>query len=442
MIRKILKTTDPILRQPVEDVVDFDFDFQKLVDDMVETMRKNNGVGLAAPQIGELKNVFVCEFAGHDQEEDELTFPLTVICNPKIVKFSKEQKKMVEGCLSFPGIELVIKRPENLIIKGKDRYGKDIEIEANKLYARAIQHEFDHLNSTLLIDRMEEIGVIFIGTGSLGAKTLELLINEPQYKIISVVTGEQKEIVSRNKKESRNSILEIARKNKLPILITKNIKDQRAVEKIAKMKADVGIMADFGQIIPKEVISATKHGIINIHPSLLPKYRGPSPITAPIINGDKITGVSLILTSEKMDAGDIIAQAKVKLSGSETSSILKEYLGELGATLLFNSLPYYLAGDLKPRPQNENEATYTNIVKTEDGYVDPNTSGVEIERKVRAFDSWPKVYTIVKNKRVQILATHFSQDGALVIDRVKPEGKKEMSYEDFKNGYRSELTFS
>lgn len=437
---KIHKTNDPVLRTPVEKVADFDFELEKLIDDMVETMRKKNGVGLAAPQVGASKNVFVVEFEG-EKDSKLKSFPLTVICNPEITHFSKKKRKMVEGCLSFPGMELLIKRPESLKIKGQDRYGKKFEIGADGLFARVIQHEFDHLNSTLLIDHMEEIKTIFIGTGTLGAKALELLIHDPQYKIELVVTGEEKNIVSRNKAEKKNIILEIAKKNKLPVLVTKNIKDTAVIEKIRKTKPEIGVMADFGQIIPKEVLNIPKHGVINIHPSLLPKHRGPAPITQTILDGDRLAGVSLILTSDKMDAGDIIAQTSVELSGSETAGILKEYLSKIGASLLLNSIPYYIAGDLKLDPQKEAEATYTAIIKPEDGYVDAKTPTEVVERKIRAFDSWPKVYTKTNGKRIQLLSAHFNEEGKLEIDQVKPEGKNEMSYADFQNGYKTKLTF-
>ncbi|MFA4995542.1 MAG: methionyl-tRNA formyltransferase [Patescibacteria group bacterium] len=443
MILKIKKTNDPILREPVEKVVDFGFEFQKFIDDMVETMHKKNGVGLAAPQVGESKNVFICGFEGDKDNEDErkISFPLTVICNPKITNFSSKKCKMVEGCLSFPGMELIINRPEAVTIQGQDRYGKNIEIKADGLYARAIQHEYDHLNSTLLIDRLEEIKIIFIGTGTLGAKSLELLAKDPQYKILAVITGSEKKVISRNKSEKKNVILEIAKNNKLNAIVTDNIKNPETIEKIKKLKPELGVMADFGQIIPREVLDIPEHGVINIHPSLLPKHRGSSPIQQTILDGDKFTGVSLILTSEKMDAGDIISQTKVELSGAETSGILKDYLSQIGASMLLNSIPYYMTGDLKPFPQKEEKATYTKMIKPEDGYVDAQTKAAVVERKVRAFDQWPKVYTKIKNKRVQITSSHFEEDGVFVIDRVKPEGKKEMNYSDFQNGYKTELTF-
>jgi len=441
MILKVRKSNDPILRQPAEEVTDFGHEFQFLVDNMIETMRKNNGVGLAAPQVGVSKQFFIVEFEG-DKEVDMKPFPLTVVCNPKIVKSSKEERKMVEGCLSFPGLEILIKRPEKIIIKGKDRHGKDIEIEADDLYARVLQHENDHLSCTLFIDKIEESKIIFIGTGTLGLKSLEFLAQDLQYKILSVITGESKEIRRHGKVHHEvNPIKKLAQKYDLPIIETSNIKDVKIIEKIKKLKPDLGIMADFGQIVPKDVLDIPKHGIINIHPSLLPKYRGASPIQAPILNGDKITGVTLILTAPKMDAGDIISLVKAEVSQGETSTTLKTFLGEVAASLLLNTIPYYLASDIKPEPQNESQATFTKIFKAEDGFVDANTSAEEVERKIRAFDVWPKVYTIVNNKRIQIISAHFEQDGKFTIDIVKPEGKTEMDYLDWKRGHKAEIIF-
>lgn len=441
MILKVRQTTDPILREPATPVTDFGHDFQFLIDNMIETMRKNNGIGLAAPQVGVGSQAFVCEFAG-DKDIELPAFPLTVICNPEIVEYSDEKCKMVEGCLSFPGMELLVKRPKKVKVKGLDRYGKALEIEADQLFGRVIQHENDHLHSTLMIDLIHETSLIFIGTGSLGVPSLEALANDRQYKILSVITGEAKSVVSRGQKTQKNLILEKAKELKLPVIETSNINDPKTVEKIAKLKPDLGIMADFGQIIKAEVLAIPKYGIVNIHPSLLPLHRGPSPIQQTILDGDKATGISLILTEKKMDAGGIISQGKAKLSPAETSTTLKDYLADAAATLLLNTLPYYLAGDLKPVPQEESEATYTKLFTKEDGLVTEKNTGEEVERKIRAFSEWPGVYAMVRGKRIQITAAHLEKDGLFVIDRVKPEGKREMTYDEYCAGHKDKLTFS
>ncbi len=437
MKREIKKTNDPILRKPTEKVEDFDLELQSIIDDMIETMRSESGVGLAAPQIGISKKILVCEYPTNEESKIK-GFPLTVICNPEITYSSKDQCRMVEGCLSFPGLDVLVKRPKKIKITGHDRYGKKLELEADELFARVLQHENDHLNSTLLIDHIKEVDTVFIGTGSLGADTLEAIAVDAQYRIKLVITSDF-EAVSRTTKE--NQIAKIAKKYKLPLIKTRNINTPEVVEKIKSLKPEIGIMADFGQIIKPEILKIPKYGIVNNHPSLLPKHRGPSPIQQTILDGDKKAGVTLILTGAKMDAGDIISQAIVKLSGSETSTILKDYLAGMAASLILNSIPYYLAGDLKPEPQRESQATYSRLFKKEDGLVTTETSAVEVERKIRAFDSWPKVFVVAKDKRIQICAVHFDQDKKLVIDRVKPESKQEMSYEDFVRGYHTELTF-
>lgn len=439
MFLDIKKEGDPVLRQPTEKVTDFGFEFQKFVDDMVATMRKT-GMGLAAPQVGVSKKLFVAELTVEKGSEFE-GFPLTILANPEIIESSKSQVSMVEGCLSIPGREIIVKRPKRVTVKGQDRYGNEVIIQADKLQARAMQHEIDHLNCTLMVDHIQTTKTMFIGTGPFGVKALERLIADTQYDIVGVVTGDTRATI-RGKKVERNEIYEIAKKAKIPILRTENIKDENSIEKIKKWHPQLGVMADFGQIIPESVINIPKYGIINLHPSLLPRHRGPSPIQQTILDGDKSAGITLMLTVKEMDAGPIIAQGVVELSGSETSSILEEYLSDFAATLLLESLPYYLTGEIKPIKQVEENATYTTLFKKDDGFVDTNTPATVVERKIRAFDQWPKVYTLIGGKRIQLLASHFGEGGELVLDRVKPEGKKEMSYVDFKNGYRSPLTFT
>lgn len=435
----IKKGKDPILRQPTEKVDDFGLEFQHFLDDMVETMREDNGIGLAAPQVGQSKKVIVCEFNG-DKAAKLKPVPLTILCNPEIKKFSEHKRNMVEGCLSFPGMEILVKRPSKVVVTGQDRYGNPIVLETDNLYARVLQHEIDHLNCTLLPDHIQETNIIFIGTGTLGVPALQALALDPQYKIKLVITGVV-ESSGRKSKKVVNPIEETAKKLNLPLLKVKNINDEKIVEQIRKAKPALGIMADFGQIISSDIINIPKHGIINIHPSLLPRHRGPSPVQQTILDGDKETGVSLILTVQKMDAGSIIAQATLKLNNTETSTILKDYLANGGATLLLNSLPYYLAGDLKPEDQEDSKATYSHLFEKNNGFVDENTSAIEVERKIRAFSEWPKVHTSVKGKRVQILASHFDALGNFFVDQVKPEGRTEMSYDDFVRGYHTKLTF-
>lgn len=441
---KVFKGKDPILREPTKEVEAFDMELQNLIDNMVDTMRQYNGIGLAAPQVGQSKKIIVCEFQpddGSKEEEGYEKFPLTVLCNPKIKKLSKEQCKMVEGCLSFPGMELVVKRPKEITVEGTDRYGKLVEITADGLYGRVLQHEIDHLESTLFIDHIKEVSVIFFGTGNFGIHALESLHRDPQYKILSVITGNAFN-VKRGKKIENNPIKEMAKKLGVPIIEVTTLKDEKIKGKISKLKPDLGVVTDFGFIIPENIFSIPKYGTVNIHPSLLPKYRGSTPIQAAILAGDKEIGVSLIKIDQGVDSGPVIAHTQIKLSGSENYQILHDYLSELGASLLLTALPYYITNDLKPEAQNDKKASYSKILKKEGGKVTLQTSGIEVDRKVRALYPWPSVYIELNNLRIQIISVHLDKDENLIVDRVKPAGKNEMSYEDFKNGYKIELTFA
>ena len=223
-------------------------------------------------------------------------------------------------------------------------------------------------------------------------------------------------------------------------------------KKIKILEPDLVVIASYGRIIPREILKIPKYGCLNVHGSLLPKYRGPSPIQTAILNGDKETGVTIILMDEKIDHGDIVANSKFNPAKCGTKftyeQLLKE-LASLGAKLLVETIPKWIAGEIKPKPQDEKKATYTKIIKKEDGKIDWSKPADEIERQIRAFNPWPGTFTFWKknNKviRVKILEAEVSQptadqpkagkDNKLIIKKLQPEGKKPMTFEDFKRGH-------
>ncbi len=447
MKRFIYKDPNPVLRKATENVENFDMELQEIIDDMVETMRSGNGIGLAAPQIGISKKIIVCELEQEKENKgtensDSLyqSFPLTVICNAEIIEKSKSQIKMVEGCLSFPGIEIIVERPKNIIIKGQDRYGQPITIKAEKMLGRVLQHEYDHLNSTLLIDHLKEIDLVLFASSDFSIKTLQYLHRDKQYNLKALVTTSQFATI-RGKKEDTNNVKKLAKKLGVKIIEIDSLKKQSVQKLIQDIKADIAVVVDFGLIIPEEVINIFKLGIVNIHPSLLPKYRGSSPIQSTILNGDRYAGVTLILIDNGMDSGPILTQYKIRLKGRETYPILHNYLSELGAEILLDTLPYYLTGEIKPKEQNHNKTTYTKLISKSMGEVFLDDDPILVDRKIRAYDPWPGVYVIIDNSRIQITAAHLDKNTNLIIDRVKPSGKNEMSYQDYINGYKKELTF-
>lgn len=195
------------------------------------------------------------------------------------------------------------------------------------------------------------------------------------------------------------------------------------------------IIAAYGKIIPKEILDIPKYGTLNVHPSLLPKYRGPSPIQSFILNGEKETGVTIMLTDEQMDHGPILAQQELEISNL-TYKKLEEKLAELGGKLLIETIPKWLKAEIKPQEQDHSKATFTKKITKEDGLTDLKNEPAEIiERKIRAFTPWPGVYFFINGKRLIITKAELADSG-LKIERVKPEGKNEMDFEDFLRGYK------
>ncbi len=211
---------------------------------------------------------------------------------------------------------------------------------------------------------------------------------------------------------------------------------------------DVFVVVAYGKIIPKHILDIPNRGALNIHPSLLPKLRGPSPIQSAILTDMKETGVTLMLLDEEMDHGPILAQAKVEienLSDDKTSwppkaSVLEEIFAHIGGELLTENLIPWINGDITEEAQNDDEATFCEMIKKEDGEIDLNADPYQNYLKIQAFDQWPGTYFFVEKRgkriRVKIMDAEF-KDGTLTVTRVVPEGKNEMDYEDFRRGLRA-----
>jgi methionyl-tRNA formyltransferase len=215
--------------------------------------------------------------------------------------------------------------------------------------------------------------------------------------------------------------------------------DQRwQIVKNLKEKPDVGILASYGKILTKEELKKPKHGILNIHPSLLPKYRGPTPVPTAILNGDQETGVTIFKIDEKIDHGPIISQFKEEIRPDDNADELLKRLFTAGAQVLTTILPAYLEGKIKPREQDDSQATYTKKLTREDGKINWQEPPAKIERKIRTFYPWPGTWTEVKikgeKKRLKILKAHL-EGNKLILDQVQLEGKNPVSYKQFQEGY-------
>ncbi len=203
--------------------------------------------------------------------------------------------------------------------------------------------------------------------------------------------------------------------------------DNDFASKLKGLNCDLAIVVAYGKIIPKNVVDMFGMGLINIHPSLLPLYRGPSPIVSAILNGDSETGVSIIKIDEEMDHGPILAQEKIKLSGTEMVEDLEKTLADIGGELLAKVLPEYMNGNIKLQEQDHSKATFCKKITKEDGLIDLNDSGEINYRKYRAYQGWPRTFFFKDGKRMIITKAKF-ENNSFIIEKIIPEGGKETEY--------------
>ena len=208
------------------------------------------------------------------------------------------------------------------------------------------------------------------------------------------------------------------------------------VVKEVDASCDLLVVASHGQIVSKKVLETAKHGALNVHPSLLPKNRGPSPIQTTLLQGDTETGVTIMLMDEEIDHGPILAMESYDMKDKKyTYEELHKKLGEMGADLLVKTIPKWIEGKISPKEQEHDKATYTEKLTREDGKIDWTKPAVYIERQIRAFYPWPGTFTFWAGKRVKILKAHVTQD-KLVIDELQLEGKKPTTMQEFLLGHK------
>jgi methionyl-tRNA formyltransferase len=268
---------------------------------------------------------------------------------------------------------------------------------------------------------------VFFGSGKFVFPIIKVLKN---FGLAFVITTEK-----------QGEFFEFCKKESIPCFSYNSLPKDSLLQKIREARPKLAVLASFGAIIPKEILNIFPLGIINIHPSLLPKYRGPSPVQAAILSGEKTTGVTIIKLDEMVDHGPILAQEKEKILPTDTAQSLYQRLFEKGALLLQTVLPKYLAGKITPKEQNHKEASFTKILKKEDGYISLSSPPEKemLERMIRAYYPWPGVWTKIKKTDIpeaKLLVGKIIKllPGGLI----QVEGGKPMKLLDFQNGYGKE----
>ena len=243
--------------------------------------------------------------------------------------------------------------------------------------------------------------VIFMGTPEFAIPSLEYLVLN-QYQVVAVYTRPDKP-AGRGRSVVSPPLKRAALAWKLPVVQPVNLKSAEVVTQLVELHPDVIVVAAFGQILPLSVLDIPGCRCINIHPSLLPRFRGASPVASAILAGDEFTGVSIMLMDRGLDTGPVLARAQIPISAQETTGSLTAKLSLIAAQLLLEVLPRWSRGELTPQPQSEAEVTYSGSISKEDGELDWRLPAVDIWRRVRAFQPWPECYTGWQGRQLKII---------------------------------------
>ena len=297
--------------------------------------------------------------------------------------------------------------------------------------------------------------IVFIGTGEIGVPTLRALLNS-EHEVVAVVTQPDKRVGREQRIEPPPIKKEIA-KTRIPILQPARIKDQQVTEEIRDFAPDVVVVVAYGQILPRDVLEIPRLACLNLHASLLPRWRGAAPIQATIAAGDCETGITAMYMDEGLDTGDILLQRSVEILPNDTGGSLHDRLAQIAPEALLESLRLVAAGNAPRIPQDNAHATYAPKLKREHGLIDWSESAEAIERKIRAYNPWPVAFMKVDRQNLKVFSASVvdlnGQTGevlrndedlivatgkdALSLAEVQLEGKRRMSAAEFLRGHRA-----
>lgn len=303
-----------------------------------------------------------------------------------------------------------------------------------------------------------DIRIVFMGSPEFALPTLQALSNH--FQVVGVVTQPDRPS-GRGQAVTPPAIKVLAQTLNIPVIQPPHMREPMALEKVRAWQPEVIVVAAFGQILRPEMLNLPPQGCINVHASLLPRWRGAAPIQAAILHGDHQTGVTIIKMDAGIDTGPLLSQRAIAIAPEDTAGSLSIKLANSGAELLVETLPPYIRNELHPQPQNENLATYAPMLKKSDGQLDFTQPAQDLARRVRAFNPWPSTFMIWQDRMLKIHRAHavteidqtnqdqqvpgetliyaglpavFTGRGILVLDEVQPEGKKPMAGSKFIHG--------
>jgi len=307
-----------------------------------------------------------------------------------------------------------------------------------------------------------QLRTVFMGTSELAQAVLKALLDE-KYNVVGVFTKPDKK-VGRKQETTETPVKLFAQEQSIPVFQPAKFNED-AIDELKKLKPDMIIVAAYGKILPKKVLDMPGFGCINVHVSLLPKYRGPSPVQNVLLCGEKETGTTIMLMDEGIDTGNMLSQEKIAIEDSDTADILSEKLADLSAKLLVKTLPPWVDRKIEPQIQDHTQATLCQLIEREDGHIFWEEEAETIFNKYRALYPWPGIFTFWRNGanlgRLKLLKISLQRlnpqikvpvgrvfevgdkigvqtfEGVIFLEEIQLEGKKAVSISEFANGYPS-----
>jgi methionyl-tRNA formyltransferase len=295
--------------------------------------------------------------------------------------------------------------------------------------------------------------IVFMGSPDFSLPSLRALAQN--YQVVGVVTQPDR-AAGRGRELKSPPVKTLALELGIPIMQPEKLRAPEAMEQLRAWAPDLIVVAAFGQILKKDVLELPRYGCINVHASLLPRWRGAAPINAAILAGDEETGVTIMQMDVGLDTGPMLAKRSIRLTPSDTAGSVFQALSQLGADLLIETLPRSIAGEIQPQSQDDALATYAPMMKKDEGRLDFTHAVNELERRVRAFNPWPGTFMDFNGTILKVHRAHVEQgnveagqrlivqdqpavgasSGLLILDEVQPAGKKPMSGKSFLAGAR------
>ncbi len=442
-----------VLRTKARPVKNINRGVRGLVERMWATMYREHGAGLAAPQVGVSQRVLVVDVGDH----------WCALVNPEIVDSRGSQLEPLEGCLSIPDLTGEVERAQFISVHAQDPDGHEVWIDAEGFFARALQHEVDHLNGVLFTDRARrlvpvapetKLRVVFLGSSAFGVTVLQALLAK-DVQPVAVITRPDRP-AGRGLELHPTPVRRAAEDADLEVWTPERSRDPELRRRVAELEPDVLLTAAYGQIVPDSLLSLPKLAALNVHPSLLPLYRGPDPIRRTLWDGAAQTGVTIQRMVAEVDAGDILLQEATHVGPDEDAGALGARLAELGGQLTLRALRLLASGKAAWRTQDHAKATHAPKISPEEEVAGLTLPAPVLANRVRALAPHPGLrlpgglkilaaavaadapagepgLVLAVEQRGLVVATG---QGALLVREVQPAGGRRMPADAYARGRR------